>query len=133
LVASVSGIGGGYRLAQPADAITVLDVIDAIEGERRLFVCRDVRRGCVLIRSEPPAWITGGVCGIHAVMLRAEEAMREELSKTTLMDLAVGFETPEAFSEEVSRWFADRGVARETARVAGLRRRARRGTLPPSE
>lgn len=122
LVVSNSGINGGYRLGRSPDQITVLDVVEAIEGRSAIFECRDVRRGCVLIRSDPPEWITGGVCGIHAVMLRAEEAMRSELARTTIMDLARGFKTPPGFGEEVASWFAERGVAREASRTDAVRK-----------
>src|SRR5688572_17286531 len=44
IVEAVGGIAGGYRLARDADAISVLDVVDAIEGEKSLFHCQEVRR-----------------------------------------------------------------------------------------
>lgn len=122
LVVSNSGINGGYRLARPPGEITMLDVVEAIDGPSAIFQCRDVRRGCVLIRSDPPEWITGGVCGIHAVMLRAEAAMRSELARTTILDLAQGFKTPPGFAAEVDAWFADRGVAREASRADAVQK-----------
>ena len=48
LVASSEGTAGGYRLARPIDEITVLDVVDALEGGKPLFQCREVRDRCVL-------------------------------------------------------------------------------------
>ena len=72
ILTASEGLRGGYRLARPADQVSVLDVVDAIEGQKPLFDCQEVRERCVLFGSEPPAWATGGVCSIHAVMLRAE-------------------------------------------------------------
>src|SRR5215470_1745430 len=43
LVASSEGTAGGYWLARPVDEITVLDVVDALEGGKPLFQCREVR------------------------------------------------------------------------------------------
>ena len=75
LVSSSGGINGGYRLACPPDEISVLDVVDAVEGGRRLFDCKEVRRNCALFSGDPPSWSASGTCGIHAVILLAERAM----------------------------------------------------------
>ncbi|MBY3754603.1 Rrf2 family transcriptional regulator [Azospirillum formosense] len=121
IVSSSDGISGGYALAKPASDVTVLDVVDAIEGDRKLFDCKEVRRGCVLFGGVPPAWSISGICRIHAVMLRAEKQMRVELARTTLADLARGGRPPE-FEALVADWFRDRGAARETARIAAVRK-----------
>ncbi|MBN1516034.1 SUF system Fe-S cluster assembly regulator [Candidatus Sumerlaeota bacterium] len=39
LVESQRGVNGGYRLARPADRITALDIIDALEGAVALTQC----------------------------------------------------------------------------------------------
>src|SRR4051795_8446042 len=44
IVESVSGRRGGYRLARPADKISVLDVVVAVEGDRPAFRCTEIRR-----------------------------------------------------------------------------------------
>jgi len=120
IVSSSDGITGGYELAKPPADISVLEVVDAIEGDRKLFDCKEVRRGCVLFGGTPPPWSVDGVCRIHAVMLRAERRMRSELDKTSLADLAQGGR-PEEFENLVADWFRDRTSARETARVTALR------------
>jgi len=121
IVSSTDGISGGYALARPAAEVTVLDVVDAIEGDRKLFDCKEVRRGCVLFGGSPPAWSVSGVCRIHAVMLRAERQMREELGRTTLADLMRGGRPPE-FEALVADWFHARTAARETARITAVRK-----------
>lgn len=121
LVSSSGGIAGGYQLGCPADDISVLDVVDAVEGGRRLFDCKEVRRNCALFGDTPPTWSTAGVCGIHAVMLRAENAMRAEMSRTSLLSLARGVRYPADFSEKVTAWFDERADAREHARLAAMR------------
>lgn len=120
IVNSSDGISGGYELAKPPADISVLDVVDAIEGDRKVFDCKEVRRGCVLFGGTPPSWSVDGVCRIHAVMLRAEKRMRSELGKTSLGDLAQGGR-PEDFESLVADWFRDRTAARETARVTALK------------
>jgi Rrf2 family protein len=121
LVVSSGGINGGYRLARGADEITVLDVVLAIDGDKRLFDCKEIRGGCVLFKGRLPEWSAGRACTIHAIMLRAEKSMRKELARTTLLDLvnAVGF--PKEFGAEVGRWFDQRTAAREISRVAAVK------------
>ncbi|WP_276117963.1 RrF2 family transcriptional regulator [Pararhizobium qamdonense] len=120
IVNSADGISGGYELAKSPADVSVRDVVDAIEGDRKLFDCKEVRRGCVLFGGTPPPWSINGVCRIHAVMLRAEKRMRSELARTSLADLAQGGR-PEAFESLVADWFRDRTAARETARVTALK------------
>ncbi len=127
LVEASGGIRGGYRLARQPEDISVLDVVDAVEGHKALFDCQEVRGRCALFDSEPPRWASKGVCGIHAVMLQAEKVMRDELAKTTLASLTgsvLGKGVPASFMNEVKVWFADRQTAREDARITGMRSRA---------
>lgn len=121
IVSSSDGISGGYALARSPADVTVLDVVDAIEGERKLFDCKEVRRGCILFGGSPPAWSVSGVCRIHATMIRAEKQMRSELSKTTVADLARGGR-PAEFEALVADWFRERGAAREAARITGMKK-----------
>jgi Rrf2 family protein len=128
IVESTGGIRGGYRLARPESAITVRDVVDAVEGPKPIFDCQEIRERCALFEGEPPPWSIQGVCGIHAVMLRAEKAMRDELAKTSVAALqgaVLDKGMPDSFLEQASGWFADRQAAREDARVAAMRSRSR--------
>ncbi|MGF7156006.1 Rrf2 family protein [Novosphingobium gossypii] len=120
IVDSRDGIAGGYALARPASDITVLDVVDAIEGGKRLFDCKEVRRGCVLFGGQPPAWSAKGVCGIHAVMRRAENRTRAELVRTSLADLAEGVRWPPQFEALFASWIKDRAASRNASRVAAV-------------
>jgi Rrf2 family protein len=116
LVAAAQGAAGGFRLARPAAEITVRDVVDAVEPAKPLFQCRDIRRNCVLYDETPPPWATSGICGIHAVFLDAEIAMRERLAQTTLQDIAAATaaKIPERFFIDADDWFdgRKRGPAR---------------------
>jgi Rrf2 family protein len=128
IVKASTGVRGGYQLARPAERITVLDVVDAIEGPKPLFDCQEIRGGCAIFEGKPPAWSTRGTCGIHAVMLQAEKRMRDELARTTIRDLADGVArvAPPDFGAKIEHWFADRVNVRSEARLAvvtGPRRR----------
>jgi Rrf2 family protein len=81
---SVPGPTGGYRLARKPREITVLDIVQAIEGCEPAFRCDEIRqRGPTALDSS-----TYTVrCGIHSVMLDAESAWRQALRARTLADL----------------------------------------------
>ena len=127
LVEASIGIRGGYRLARAPEDITVLDVVDAVEGRKNLFDCQNVRSRCALYEGQPPDWSAGSVCGIHAVMIRAEQAMRDELGRATLGTLAAGLarKAPPEFDAQARRWLAARSGTRDDARVAALKQRKR--------
>lgn len=132
LVRASEGIRGGYLLARPADQISVLEVVDAIEGRKSLFDCQHIRSRCTLYEGTPPDWMTSGMCGIHALMLRAEESMRAELAGATLADLGngVGGKAPPGFADDLRGWFGGRVQERAEARmvaVSGPRPRRKTG------
>ncbi len=110
LVVAHEGAHGGFCLARPASEITVLDVVEALEGHKPLFQCREVRRNCALFEDEPPLWAVKGPCGIHAVMLEAEQSMKRSLARHTLADIAqrVADKAPIAFVRDATAWFSDR-------------------------
>ena len=122
IVESAEGIQGGYRLARPAADVSVADVITALEGDKPLFQCKEIRRNCVLYNDDPPDWATRGVCGIHAVMLQAQERMFDSFRGHTLASLAgeVGEKVPQKYEKLREDWF----VGRQAARRRGARARA---------
>lgn len=94
IVRSTSGPTGGFSLARPAAEITVLEIVEAIDGSAGAFRCTEIRRRGPLAFDGPP---TAPPCAIAAVMGRAEDAWRRSLAATTLADLsgAVDDEQPE--------------------------------------
>ena len=125
IVAASEGVRGGYRLARAPSDISFLAIVDAIEGEKPLFDCQDVRTRCPLFGAKPPAWATDGVCAVHAVMLQAEQAMRDCLAQTSLCDVATRFrrKAPAEFGDQLRDWIGQKA----DGRVAGLgRARTRR-------
>jgi Rrf2 family protein len=77
LVSATAGRHGGYRPARDPATISVLDVIEAIEGDGR-------RRTCVL-RNAPCG--RDGYCAIHRVFSSAQDALLDELGQATLADV----------------------------------------------
>ncbi|NVK57035.1 MAG: Rrf2 family transcriptional regulator [Alteromonadaceae bacterium] len=128
IVEASGGIRGGYSLAKEPEEISVLEVIDAVEGHKPIFDCKEIRGRCALFDSDPPKWSSRGVCGIHAVMLNAEKAMRNELATVTLASLSAsvfGKGMPQSFVNDVKIWFSERQMAREDARISGMRSRSK--------
>lgn len=130
LVVATEGIRGGFRLARPAGRITVHDVVVAIDGDKPLFDCREIRGRCAVFEEAPPAWATRGVCAIHAVMQQAEKAMRAELMQHTLADLAQRAidKAPASHGVQIVHWLVDRAANRrgdkEEVAPAKTRKRA---------
>ena len=88
ILSSVPGPLGGYRLARTPEEITLLDVVEAVEGKRPAFRCSEIRRRgpCKLEDSAYPC-----PCGVNRAMLRAEKAYREALAKENLKDIGEDF------------------------------------------
>ncbi|WP_298838424.1 Rrf2 family transcriptional regulator [uncultured Roseobacter sp.] len=116
LVAASEGVRGGFVLAKSAETISVLDVVDAVEGQKALFACRNIRKDCVLFDGNAPNWAKSGVCAIHSVMLEAEKKLRSELRQTSISDLSfqVASSAPDTFGSTTNAWLADAAASRRT-------------------
>jgi FeS assembly SUF system regulator len=65
LLTSMRGAGGGFALAKPAEAITLADIVEAVEGPIAMSACSDGKFDCALdahCRVKPHMGIVG-----HAV------------------------------------------------------------------
>ncbi len=85
LLHATPGPRGGYRLARPAAEITVLDVLDAVEGPASPFTCQEIRQRGVM--ALPPEQCKRP-CGVAAVMAEAQQAWRGSLRAVSLSELA---------------------------------------------
>ncbi len=74
IVRSFKGAKGGYVLARPADEITLLEVVENINGGCELIHCQCGEGSC----TNP-----GGICRFMPAFDRAGLRLREELGKTT--------------------------------------------------
>lgn len=72
-----SGSRGGCRSAVAPEQITVLDVVEALEGPLAPHVCLLDRRRCP----------EDGTCGLHEAWAGARAAVIEALGSVTLRDL----------------------------------------------
>jgi Rrf2 family protein len=105
IVESVAGRRGGYRLARPPGEITLLDVVQAVDGPEPAFQCTEIRqRGPAAVG--PEAYRRP--CAIHRAMAAAEAAWRAELRARTVAHVMADLTetvTPEAAALALD-WFA---------------------------
>ena len=118
IVSACEGVRGGYRLARQPEKISFLQIVDAIEGNKPLFDCQEIRNRCAVFGESPPDWATRGFCSIHQVMLKAEKAMREELAAHSLADVSASLsrKAPGKFFVQVRDWTTLRTGSRKSGR-----------------
>jgi Rrf2 family protein len=77
-VNSTRGTGGGFTLGKSPDDITLLDIVEAIDGQISLNVCLNAGATC----DKKPG------CAVHAVWSDAQRYMVDLLKKNTFATLA---------------------------------------------
>jgi Rrf2 family protein len=78
LIRSQRGSGGGYALAAPAGTVSLLDVVQAMEGPVRLNQCIEEGPSC-----ERKAW-----CPAYQVWAEAQAAITNVLGSASMASLA---------------------------------------------
>jgi Rrf2 family protein len=78
LVKSYRGTGGGFVLGRASDKITMLEVVEAVEGPI-------IPNRCVISSGECPRDV---FCKVHPVWKRIQTQVRDVLERVTLKDLA---------------------------------------------
>jgi Rrf2 family protein len=107
IIESLPGPKGGYRLQRSPEEITVLEVVEAIDGREPLFRCAEIRQQGPLAQ-EPQAYRLP--CGIHVVMARAEKAWRDALREQTVADIVAHYQRDVAAKQrqKSEQWIAGR-------------------------
>lgn len=86
LVRSNRGAGGGFALVKDPSAITVLEIIEAIEGKIVFQRCKQLKPDC--------EHGTGG-CALCGLFEQAQDGVKDVLLRTSLTDLLRRQETIE--------------------------------------
>ncbi len=81
LLTASRGTRGGYRLARPAEKITLIEIVEPFEGKR-------VRPGC-LLQPDRPCRDDGG-CSAHTAWSEVKTVYSSFLETTTLADIQGG-------------------------------------------
>jgi len=90
IVSSSRGAGGGFAIGKDPREITLLEVLEAVEGHIALNVCLNNGKAC---RNQP-------TCAVHLVWREAQEQMVNLLRKRSFAELA---ETNRRLAEEAAR------------------------------
>jgi Rrf2 family protein len=77
IVEATLGRGGGYRLRRDPRDVSVLDIVEAIEGDARRRACVLRSGGCDAARP----------CDIHDVFAEAQDALLRRLGAASVQDL----------------------------------------------
>ena len=80
VLASQRGVKGGYRLAQPAGDISILEVIRALEGPISLTACVDGAEGDCNVEL---------LCPVRGNWDQVNTAIRSALAEVSLEDMAI--------------------------------------------
>jgi len=94
LVEAKLGRSGGYRLARDASQISLLDIIEATEGDAR-------RQTCVLTGQHCGA--SSVPCDVHQVFSEAQVAILTRLAETSVADIVANAGLANTEFDEVGR------------------------------
>jgi len=97
LVAGFRGTRGGYRLARAADEITLIEIVEAMEGPLAITECSLDHSQCGIFHR----------CGIRANWRRVNDVIGDALRAVTLADMArehafIPLHPPRRIAAEVS-------------------------------
>ncbi len=84
IMTSTEGRNGGLSLARSAEQITLLQIVEALDGEARFFRCTEIRQQGPCAADKKSYRFP---CAIAHVMHKADAAWRGVLIETTLADL----------------------------------------------
>ncbi|ARX85900.1 Rrf2 family transcriptional regulator [Streptomyces alboflavus] len=98
VLAATTGPRGGFRLARQAAEVTLLDIVEAVDGAASPYECREIRQQG---RGALPAEDCRAACPIAARMADAHAAWRASLASVSLADLLA--EIPEWAPERTRR------------------------------
>ena len=84
VLAAITGPRGGFRLARPADQISMLQVVEAVDGGSSFYTCNEIRQKG---RAAAPPQQCREACGLAARMAEAEAAWRQSLRAVTIADI----------------------------------------------
>jgi Rrf2 family protein len=81
VLAATTGPRGGFRLARPPGEITLLQIVEAVDGAASPYECREIRQQG---RGALPAEDCRNTCVLAQKMADAHDAWRQSLAAVTL-------------------------------------------------
>ena len=87
VLVAATGPRGGFRLARPAGELTLLQIVEAVDGSSSFYQCNELRqRG----RGAAPPEQCRRTCALAARMADAEQAWRNSLAAVTVAEIVAG-------------------------------------------
>ncbi|NUR60906.1 MAG: Rrf2 family transcriptional regulator [Catenulispora sp.] len=84
VLAASTGPRGGFRLARPAADVTLLQIVEAVDGAAQPYECREIRQqGRGALRQED----CQDTCVLAAKLAAAHQAWRASLAAVSLADI----------------------------------------------
>ena len=77
ILASIRGVAGGFRLAKKPREISLLAVMESIQGNTGINICATDKRLCRL----------SGTCTVHPIWVEIRRDVEKKLLKQTIADL----------------------------------------------
>lgn len=108
ILRSLPGPKGGYTLGRPAASLTLLDIVEGVDGPGPAFRCAEIRQRGPVCLTEPGAYRLP--CALNAAMLKAEAAWRAELRAQTVADMVrhLGENLDPRLQQLTGEWLADK-------------------------
>ncbi len=78
MVTSLRGMGGGFQLAVRPEQVTLLEVVEGVEGPLQINLCLPGIQSC-----DRKSW-----CGAHPIWEEAQAALKRTLASATIAHLA---------------------------------------------
>jgi Rrf2 family protein len=122
LLRSAKGRGGGFALARPQHEIRLIDIVEAIEGPYRLDRCVVGLERC---NDQMP-------CSQHDLYKPIRQRLKDYLSTTTLVDMAVSLRSKQAWQAIQQNRTAASGQAKVAADNPASGERSTRTPVPTS-
>lgn len=103
LVHTTLGPTGGYRLARSENDVTVIEIVEAVEGKASTFACSNIRENNPC---RPKGYCDTEPCAVAKVMWRADQAWRDALAGVRLADIcqSIAEDNPEELLRETILW-----------------------------
>jgi len=87
VLVAATGPRGGFRLARAAGELTLLQIVEAVDGSSPFYQCNELRqRG----RGAAPPEQCRRTCALAARMADAEQAWRNSLAAVTVAEIVAG-------------------------------------------
>ena len=81
VITSLRGAAGGYRLARPAEQVSIFEIVQALEGPIALTACVDGSSDSCEVEA---------LCPMRGNWQRVNQAIQQALQGVTLADMAIG-------------------------------------------